>query len=406
VKQDYLKPSTIKLACIRTIALLLFFLCVVSVVARAETHDIPKAKSSDEPITAGDWNQAFFNAAHTGNNRFETQLNRHNVANLTQLWASPVGVGTLYTSPVVSNGKVYIGSGDGQMYAFDALTGATLWVGAQQPVFFDNSAAVGQGLVFAHSLIGPLIAYDADTGEIVWTSDIADVARAAPVLAGRVLYVAGSEGELYALDASTGTVRWSTPPESSIFNQAPTVAGGRVFEIRTRSHLSAYDARTGEILWELQDATSASLTAALGKLFVSGGPGDPMVALDQATGNVVWSAQQATIMAGAPAFANGLLFVPQGSGLKALNAETGALVWTAPAYSIWSPAVANGVVYASNLSGEWDAFDARDGTELWSVTTASGCGGACANGTPAVANGILYLPGPDNFLRAYTVQTR
>jgi outer membrane protein assembly factor BamB len=288
------------------------------------------------------------------------------------------------------------------MYAFDALTGATLWVGAQQPVFFDNSAAVGQGLVFAHSLIGPLIAYDADTGEIVWTSDIADVARAAPVLAGRVLYVAGSEGELYALDASTGTVRWSTPPESSIFNQAPTVAGGRVFEIRTRSHLTAYDARTGEQLWEQRYATSASLSAADGKLFARL---DAMYALDQATGDVIWTAPLDTISAGAPAVANGLLFVPQGSGLKAFDLETGALVWTAPAFSIWSPAVANGVVYASNLNGEWDAFDARDGTQLWSVITVP-CGGSCANGTPAVANGILYLPGPDNFLRAYSVPSR
>ena len=125
--------------------------------------------SSAEPAANGDWTEAFFDAAHTGNNRYETLLNRDNVGNLTQLWASPVGSGTLFTSPVVSNGKVYIGSGDGQMYALDALTGATLWVGAQQPVFFSNSAAVGHGLVFASGLIGPLIAYDADTGETVWT---------------------------------------------------------------------------------------------------------------------------------------------------------------------------------------------------------------------------------------------
>ena len=111
-------------------------------------------------------------------------------------------------------------------------------------------------------------------------------------------------------------------------------------------------------------------------------------------------------MYGAPAVGNGLLFVPQGSGLKAFDLETGTLVWTAPASSLWSPAVANGVVYASNLNGEWAAFDARDGTELWSVTIGLGCGGSCTNGTPAVANGVLYLPGPDNVLRAYSVPSR
>lgn len=104
---------------------------------------------------------------------------------------------------------------------------------------------------------------------------------------------------------------------------------------------------------------------------------------------------------------NGLLFVPQADGMKALDSDTGALVWNAPeAVWGWGPVVANGVVYASNVNMEWDAFDARDGTHLWSVTDSSGCGGACTNATAAVANGILYLPGPDNFLRAYTVQSR
>jgi outer membrane protein assembly factor BamB len=404
MKRYHFKPPAIKTACIRTISLLLFFFCVVLSIAAAETHDALRSKSSDEPTANGDWPEAFFNAAHTGNNRYETQLNRYNVGNLTQLWASQVGAGILFTSPVVSNGKVYIGSGDGQMYAFDALTGATLWVGAQQPNFFLNSAAVGQGLVFAHSLIGPLIAYGADTGEIVWTSDIADVARAAPVLKGRVLYVAGSEGPLYALDASTGTVLWSTPGDCCIDNQAPTVAGGRVFENRNDSTLTAYDARTGEQLWQKAIRLTASLTAAREKLFAAADPN--ILALDQATGDTIWSVRRDTFMEGAPAVADGLLFVPSGAGLKAFDVETGALVWTAPAYSVWSPAVANGVVYASNLSGEWDAFDARDGTELWSVTTVFGCGGSCAEQTPAVANGILYLAGPDNFLRAYSVPSR
>jgi outer membrane protein assembly factor BamB len=170
-----------KTALIRAIPLLLLFWTAVSF---AEPHKILNSNSSAKPNATGDWPQAFFNAAHTGNNRFETQLNRRNVRNLTQLWASPVGLGVLYTSPVVSNGKVYIGSGsnngDDHIYAFDALTGATLWVGAQQAHFFLNSAAVGHGLVFAAAYISPLIAYDADTGEIVWTSDIPDVARAGP----------------------------------------------------------------------------------------------------------------------------------------------------------------------------------------------------------------------------------
>jgi len=88
MKRYHLKPTAIKTACIRTIPLLLFFFCVVLFIAAAETHDAPRSKSSAEPTANGDWPEAFFNAAHTGNNRYETQLNRYNVGNLTQLWAS------------------------------------------------------------------------------------------------------------------------------------------------------------------------------------------------------------------------------------------------------------------------------------------------------------------------------
>jgi outer membrane protein assembly factor BamB len=108
---------------------------------------------------------------------------------------------------------------------------------------------------------------------------------------------------------------------------------------------------------------------------------------------------------GAPAVENGLLFVPQADGMHAFDADTGALVWVAPEADWgWGPAVANGVVYASAVFGEWYAFDASNGNQLWSVTFP--CGGSCTNATAAVANGILYLPGPGNFLRAYTVQSR
>ena len=130
-------------ATFRAIPMLLLIWTATSFTVAAEPHKIPKSISSAEPAANGDWTEAFFDAAHTGNNRYETLLNRDNVGNLTQLWASPVGSGLLFTSPVVSNGKVYIGSGDGQMYALDALTGATLWVGAQQPVFFSKFCSRG-----------------------------------------------------------------------------------------------------------------------------------------------------------------------------------------------------------------------------------------------------------------------
>src|SRR5262249_6261267 len=189
-------------------ALSLFFLFMaLSLIAAADTAKTLGSNLSTSPAATENWVQADFDAAHSGFNRLETQINRGNVGNLTQLWASPVGTGALEASPVVWNGKVYIGSGDGRMYTFDAATGATLWVGTQQNLFFVDSAAVGHGLVFASSVYSTFLAYDAQTGEIAWTSPLTDV-RASPTVRGGTLYVGSFDGRLAALDAKTGTPIW------------------------------------------------------------------------------------------------------------------------------------------------------------------------------------------------------
>ncbi len=395
MNEFHFNPRNVARPWVEIIPLLLLSFLAVSFVAAGDLPKTLGSGGSKSPTATGDWVQAGFDSAHSGFNRFETQINRGNVGTLTQLWASQVGGGLLYASPVVCNGRVYIGSGDGRMYAFDAATGATLWVGPQQSLFFLDSAAASHGLVFASSLYSTFLAYKADTGEIAWTSQLRDV-RASPTLHGRTLYVGSFDGRLAALDAETGAPKWSTNAECCIFDQAPVVDGGRVFQMRTDDTLTAYDAQSGEQLWSKPAFATGTQAAAYGMVFFTDFPN--VVALDAATGEEVWRALGAG--SAAPVVANRHVFVIQAT-LMALDAATGAVAWEAPAASIWGPSVANGVVYASSLNGEWDAFDERSGALLWSVTSGSGCGGTCTNSTPVIANGTLYLAGPDNYLRAY-----
>ncbi len=346
----------------------------------------------------GDWPQAGFDSAHSGFNRFEHTLTRSTVRHLTEIWKAEIG-GGIFTSPVVGDGKVFIGGGDGHMYAFDAATGSSLWVGPQQKLFFIGSAATSHGLVFASSVYQTLVAYRAGTGAVAWTSDLTDV-RASQTIADGRLYVASFDGTLSALDPKSGRVLWSTPAECCVYDQAPVVDGGRVFQMRTDDTLTAYDARTGTKLWSIPAFSVGTFSADRGKLFYSDYPN--VVAVDEATGARLWTAPVITRAdPTAPVVAKGRVFVTS-SLLWALDEETGAVLWNAPAESNWGPTLANGVVYASNQSGEWDAFDATDGSLLWSTVIDGGCFFSCAEGVPVVADGILYLAGPDDFLHAYS----
>src|SRR4029453_5000293 len=99
------------------IPLIVLSLLAMSLVAGADVPNRLERNDSTSPTARGDWMQASFDSAHTGFNRFETVLRRSNVKHLTELWAVPVS-GGIHASPVVSEGKVFIGSGDGHMYAF------------------------------------------------------------------------------------------------------------------------------------------------------------------------------------------------------------------------------------------------------------------------------------------------
>lgn len=375
-------------------------LCAVACVAACLFAWLPSvgASAADAPRLAPNWSQGEFDAAHTAYNTREQVLSPQNVGRLTLAWSVPIP-GGIWASPIVSDGRVFLGDGEGAMHAFDAATGRELWSNSAEPgAFFVDSAASHDGLVYASAIYRPLRTYDAATGRLGWSADRCPSVRASPTGADDVLYLACFTGSLVALQPRTGRVIWKVAGGCCVYDQAPVVDRGRVFQMRTNDTLTAYDTASGAVLWRQSEFSIGTMASAGGTLFFNHYP--DVVAVDEATGQELWRAPVGSGGSGSPAVADGMVFVVS-SQLYALNARTGDVVWSAPAASTWGPTVANGVVYASSLSGEWDAFDERDGSLLWSVTSGSGCGGTCAEGIPVVSNGMLYLPGPDQYLRAY-----
>src|SRR5215471_11642636 len=73
MKRYHVKPTAIKTAYSPTIPLLLFFFCVVLFITATEADEALKSRSPVVPTANGDWPQAFFDTAHTGYNRYESQ---------------------------------------------------------------------------------------------------------------------------------------------------------------------------------------------------------------------------------------------------------------------------------------------------------------------------------------------
>ena len=187
----------------------------------------------------------------TGGERRFTAPGIHGIIPKNELMADPFDI--FISSPVVADGVVYVGSGDHNVYALDAATGALKWKFATGDVVH-ASPAVANGTVYVGSWDRFFYALDAKTGALRWKFETGDdrniynqvgIASSAAVANG-VVYFGCRDSKLYALNATTGTLRWKHDEHGSWVVGAPAVKGGNVFFTTSdEKKFFALDAATG-----------------------------------------------------------------------------------------------------------------------------------------------------------------
>jgi outer membrane protein assembly factor BamB len=374
-----------------------------------------------------DWAKFHFDPANSGLNPYENVIGPANVSGLKTAWtaANPLGIGSIGSSPAVAGGVAYVGSTQGNLYAFSA-SGATgcsgtpktckpLWTGTTGQIEY-SSPAVAHGVVYVAAADGKFYAFSAagttgcsgtpKTCKPLWTAAIGGVNTAiqsSPVVVNGVVYVtAGTNGQLYAFSAAgttgcSGTPKTCTPlwTAANVDGQSsPAVAGGVVY-VGANTSL---------------DAFSAAGT--------TGCSGTPKTCAPLWTGTTGGNNPSIS----APAVTNGVVYFGSGDGkLYAFSAagttgcsgtpKTCTALWTAATGNAISstPAVAAGVAYIGSLDGKLYAFSAAGTTgcsgtpktcaPLWTAANAGGV--SPVSPAPAVANGVVYA-GSDGQLYAFS----
>ena len=269
--------------------------------------------------------------------------------------------GRVAASPAVRDGVVYFGSYDGSFYAVDAATGKEKWkfdagyerrfaapgihgnLPARQVIpdawdFYQSSPAVDRGLVYFGSGDGNVYALEAATGALRWKFHTGDVVHSSPAIADGTLYIGSFDTWLYAIDAERGTERWrfKTGEDPARYNQtgitsSPVVVRGTVYFGCRDAHVYAIDAATGKQKWAYytdQGWVSATPAVRGNTLYVGSGSSQKVFALDTATGTPRFSVPIKSAIFSSVALAGNLAVVGTFSGeLDAFNATTGALAW-------------------------------------------------------------------------------
>ncbi len=298
-----------------------------------------------------------FDAQHTHGNPYEQILNAKTVSGLTKQWAINPG-STLYSSPAVVNGVVYVGSENGNLYAIDAASGGKKWA-YHTGNRIESSPAVVNGVVYVGSYDGNLYAINAISGSKKWAYTTGSSIFSSPAIVNGVAYVGSADGNLYAIDAASGSKKWAYTTRGPIVS-SPAIVNGVVYVGSDDGNLHAIDAASGSKKWAFP------------------------------TGDIISSS---------PAVVNGVVYASSlDSKLYAIDATSGSKKWayTTGSSIESSPAVVNGVVYVGSRDRNLYAFDATSGSKKWAYTT-----GSSIYSSPTIANGVVYVGSRDGNLYAF-----
>ena len=180
------------------------------------------------PPQPGDWRT--YNGSDSGN-RYSPlqQITTENVSGLKLKWVFPLQYFGLETTPLAADGALYV-TGPNQVFAIDALTGASLWQYSRPP----SSGMVG----------------DARLG----------TNRGVALLGDKVFFVTDN-AHLLALDRASGRLLWDTPmaPDSTGQHYGGTiaplivhdtvVAGVAGADHGIRGFVAAFAPDTGAVVW-------------------------------------------------------------------------------------------------------------------------------------------------------------
>jgi outer membrane protein assembly factor BamB len=180
------------------------------------------------------------------------------------LWETDLP-GEVKAAPAVSEGVAYVGDYSGVFSAVNVRDGSIKWqsdsLGGSfgQAGDFYSTAAVAFGRVYVASKDGRVYSFEKDTGNLAWAQTIGGelyagiVAADTPKTQPTVYLGSYTNGGFHALDARTGSERWSTDAGGPVIGAASVVGETVYFANLDETVTRALDARTGNEVWNFRD---------------------------------------------------------------------------------------------------------------------------------------------------------
>jgi outer membrane protein assembly factor BamB len=210
-------------------------------------------------------------------------------------------------------------------------------------------AAVYADTIYIGSATGELFALRASNGTMRWKAHIGGVSCTPLVVAGTI-YVGTMDGVLIALDAQTAKVKWKYQSRGPI-EQTPVSTTDLIVFANEADQVVAVDAMTGKFKWQYKSETPEQYTlrghagvTVDNDFMYTGFSNGTIVALRKDTGSVAWSTSlkgdvdKFMDVDATPLVIGDKVYATSSSGgVFALDKATGQVRWRTPFYDAAQP---------------------------------------------------------------------
>jgi len=257
----------------------------------------------------------------------------------------PVGGGcsggggvAIYGTPSFDDELVYIAGYNGKVYAYNEDNLATRWVypreGYMEPIV--GGVVVSDGRVYLGGSDGYVYSLDAETGDFLWAYSTGDdngnneKIWSTPAVSDGTLYIGSFDKKVHAINTADGTRKWEYLTEGTI-TATPIIINGTVYIGSHDRYFYALNAADGTLKWKFKAENWfwAAPVIYEGKIYTGCLDGKVYV-LDAATGNKLNEFNLEGPLAADPVIhEDNIIFCTKEGTVYSINATQDLLTWDA-----------------------------------------------------------------------------
>jgi len=294
---------------------------------------------------------------------------------------------SIFASPVVSEGLVFIGGNDSILHAIEINSGKEVW-NFRTKGEIRSDVCLNADILYLNGGDGYIYALNLHSGKQIWRFrtqgerkyDFADYFHSTPVLMNGVLYFGSGDGNLYAIGSTSGKLLWAFKT-GGIVHTIPKIDNGKIFFGSFDGFVYALSLTNGKLVWKFKTlghryfpkGEVQGSPAVFNHLVYIGARDYNVYALDQEKGYCHWN----------KAFTSGwglnynihdsILYIGTADERKliAANPANGNEFWnkTMEFLVFGNNAFTDSMLYVGTTIGKLHGINLKSGSKIWSFET-------------------------------------